>query len=55
VSLLNIVGEDLWSSGVHLKKTQRTFILVYTNNLMGGRGGGNIRSTVTRTIDKSKF
>jgi hypothetical protein len=25
VNLLNLAGEDLWSSGVHLKKTRRTF------------------------------
>jgi hypothetical protein len=51
VNLLNLAREDLWSSGVHLKKTRRTFILVYINH----HTGGNIRSTVARTIDKSKF
>jgi hypothetical protein len=41
VNLVNLVGKDLWLSGVHLKITWRTFILVYTNN---HTRGGNIRS-----------
>jgi 2-phospho-L-lactate transferase/gluconeogenesis factor (CofD/UPF0052 family) len=50
VNLVNLT-EDLWSSGVHFKKTRMTFILVYINH----HTGGNVRSTVARTIDKSKF
>jgi hypothetical protein len=51
VDLVNLTREDLWSSGVHFKKARRTFILVYINY----HTGGNIKSTVARTIDKSKF
>jgi hypothetical protein len=36
VNLVNLTREDLWSPGVHLKKTQRTFILVYINHHTGG-------------------
>jgi hypothetical protein len=51
VNLVNLTREDLWSSGVHFKKTRGAFILVYINH----HTGGNMKSTVARTIDKSKF
>jgi hypothetical protein len=35
VNLLNLSGEDLWSSGIHIKKTRRIFILVDTNHHTG--------------------
>jgi hypothetical protein len=35
VNLLNLAREDLWSSRFHVKKTRRTFILVYINHHTG--------------------
>jgi hypothetical protein len=51
-NLLNLVREDLWLSGLHVKETRRTLIWSLYKPPHGG--GGDISSTVARIKENKR-